>query len=251
MALAVAAQPHALSRRRAAAVAGGLLLAAAAAAPAADPAPVVSLADGRAGAIRFESVTPSGYFQLARRESMPKTTIAGTLRLPAGADRVAAMVVAHGSAGVNEEREGWWAERLGEAGFATFVVDSFGPRGVRQTATDQGQLSTAANVADALAALALLTTHPRVDPARIGVIGFSKGGQVALYTALEPFRRAVGHEATRFAAHVALYPYCSDWYVAEAAGTATCGSISIASPSRCAQQVRTSPARRRATGAPA
>ena len=242
---------------------------------------------------------------------MPKATIAGTLRLPAGADRVAAMVVAHGSAGVSEEREGWWAERLGEAGFATFVVDSFGPRGVRQTATDQGQLSTAANVADALAALALLTTHPRVDPARIGVIGFSKGGQVPLYTALEPCRRAVVDEATRFAAHVALYPYCSDWYVAErvtsaplllllgaattthrrrlprlrpvvhergapprdrvsrglsrldspglppsaaiwsAAGTATCGSISIASPSRCARPVRTSPARRRAMGAPA
>jgi dienelactone hydrolase len=125
------------------------------------------------------------------------------------------MVIAHGSAGVSDEREGGWAKRLGEAGLATFVVDSFGPRGVRQTATDQSQLSTAANVADALAALALLTTHPRLDPARIGVIGFSKGGQVALYTALEPFRRAVVDEATRFAAHVALYPYCNDWYVAE------------------------------------
>jgi len=96
-----------------------------------------------------------------------------------------------------------------------FVVDSFGPRNVGQTATDQSQLSTAVNVADALAALKLLATHPRVDPARIGVLGFSKGGQVALYTALEPFREAVIADDTRFALHVAFYPYCSDWYLSE------------------------------------
>jgi acetyl esterase/lipase len=46
------------------------------------------------------------------------------------------------------------------------------------------------------------------------VIGFSTGGQVALYTALEPFRRGVRDDDRRFAAHVALYPYCSDWYTA-------------------------------------
>ena len=33
-------------------------------------------------------------------------------------------------------------------------------------------------------------------------------------TALEPFRRAVIDDDRRFAAHVALYPYCSDWYTA-------------------------------------
>jgi dienelactone hydrolase len=141
--------------------------------------------------------------------------VVGKLRLPSGATApVGAMVIAHGSAGV-AEREDWWAERLGKAGLATFVVDSFTPRGVRQTATDQSQLSTAANVADALAALRLLASHPRIDARRIGVIGFSKGGQVALYTALEPFRRAVVEDSTRFAAHVALYPYCNDWYVSE------------------------------------
>ena len=48
-----------------------------------------------------------------------------------------------------------------------------------------------ANLADALAALKLLATHPRIDPARIGVMGFSRGGQVALYSSLEPLRRGV------------------------------------------------------------
>ena len=100
-------------------------------------------------------------------------------------------------------------------GIAAFVVDSFGPRNIGQTATDQSQLSTAANVADALAALKLLSTHPRIDPGRIGVLGFSKGGQVALYTQLEPFRQAVIGDDTRFAFHVAFYPYCNDWHMSE------------------------------------
>jgi dienelactone hydrolase len=175
---------------------------------------VTSLADGRAGKIHFASQTPAGYFALARRESNQKVVVFGTLRLPPpSAGRVPAMVIAHGSAGV-DQRESWWAETLTKLGMATFVVDSFNPRGVRQTSTDQSQLSTAANVADALAALRLLSTHPRIDPQRVGVIGFSKGGQVALYSALEPFRRAVIDDDARFAAHVALYPYCSDWYIA-------------------------------------
>jgi dienelactone hydrolase len=212
----VAAELHALTPPCRWLVVTGLLLLAAGPALAADPPPVADLADGRVGAVRFASVTPTGYFQLARRQATAPATIAGTLRLPAGAsERVSAVVISHGSSGVTEDREGWWAARLSEAGFATFVVDSFGLRGVRQTATDQTQLSTAANVADALAALRLLATHPRIDARRIAVLGFSKGGQVALYTALEPFRRAILDEGPRFAAHVALYPYCSDWYVTE------------------------------------
>jgi dienelactone hydrolase len=179
-------------------------------------APVDTLADGRSGKIHFESLTPTGYFQLARGEAREKAVVFGTLIIPAKATgRVPAMVVAHGSAGVSEAREVRWAKELVAMGMAAFVVDSFTPRNVRQTATDQGQLSTAANVADALSALRLIATHPRIDPDRVGIIGFSKGGQVALYSMLEPYRRAVmQQDRTRFAAHVAFYPYCNDWHVA-------------------------------------
>jgi dienelactone hydrolase len=184
-------------------------------ATAADP-PVQDLADGRTGKIYFESLTPTGYFQLAKRQATQKTVIFGTLIVPKKATGpVPAMVVVHGSGGVSHEREFWWADHLNDIGVAAFVVDSFTPRNIRETATEQTQLSTAANVADSLTALRLLATHPKVDKQRIGVIGFSKGGQVALYTALEPFRSAVIEEPTRFAAHVPLYPYCNDWYVSE------------------------------------
>jgi dienelactone hydrolase len=179
-------------------------------------APATSLADGRSGKIYFESVTPTGHFDLARRAADRKAVVFGTLLLPAEpAARVPAMVVAHGSSGVSDGREGWWARQLVSVGVATFVIDSFTPRGIRETATGRTPLSSAADTADALSALRLLATHPRIDPRRIGILGFSRGGSVALYAALEPFRRAVLGDAARFALHVSFYPYCNDWMVSE------------------------------------
>ncbi len=193
---------------------GLLFLLAAGAALAADP-PVQDLADGRTGKIYFESVTPTTGSQLIRRQTTQKTVIFGTLQLPKKATGpVPAMVIAHGSSGVGD-KESWWTDHLNDIGVAGFTVDSFTPRNIRDTATDQTQLSTSANVADAFAALKLLATHPKVDRQRIGIIGFSKGGQVALWTELDPYRRAVIEDQTKFAAHVPLYPACNDWQVSE------------------------------------
>ena len=60
---------------------GLLLVLAAGTATAADP-PVQDLADGRIGKIYFESVTPSGFFQLAKGQATQKTVIFGTLHVP-------------------------------------------------------------------------------------------------------------------------------------------------------------------------
>lgn len=177
--------------------------------------PVASLADGRAGRVEFASITPTGFFALVRRTPAPQTTVVGVLTLPPGDARVPAMVIAHGSGGVSDAREGRWTSRLNDIGIAAFYVDSFGPRGIRDTASDQSQLSPAANVADTLAALRLLATHPRIDARRIGVMGFSRGGGVSIYTALEPIRRSVIEDELRFAVHVPFYPPCNTLYTSE------------------------------------
>jgi dienelactone hydrolase len=204
--------------------------------------PVGSLDDGRTGKIQFESITPTGYTALVRRTASPKATIAGVLSLPAGTGRVPAMVLAHGSGGVSDAREGRWAERLNEIGIAAFIVDSFNPRGITETATNQGQLSPAANVADALAALRLLATHPRIDPQRIGIMGFSRGGGAAIQTALEPLRRGVIEGDLRFAVHVPFYPPCNTYQVSDKVSGAPirfmlAGSDDYTPPSACARYV--------------
>jgi dienelactone hydrolase len=177
--------------------------------------PVATLADGRTGTIAFEALTPKSSRDLVLRKAAEKSVIAGVLTLPGSATvgdaakaKVPAMVVIHGSSGVLTN-EWEWAKRLNELGVAAFVIDNFTGRGVKETATDQSRLSPAADAAGALAALSLLATHPAIDPKRIGVIGFSRGGSAAINSALEPIRRAVVDDDLRFAAHIAVYPGCS------------------------------------------
>jgi dienelactone hydrolase len=93
---------------------------------------------------------------------------------------------------------------------AAFIVDSYGPRAVGGTDTGDIQVSTMANVADVYAALRLLSTHPSLDAGKVAIIGFSRGGQVALWTAFDPFRKAfLGSSALSFSAHVLVYPACN------------------------------------------
>jgi dienelactone hydrolase len=177
----------------------------------ADP-PVASLADGREGTVFFTSSTPTGPDQyLSSPHEAPEVVVTGTLRLPAGDGLVAAVVLTHSAGGVAKDRDLAWSDRFIADGLATFVVDSFGPRAVKGFAN---QPSLFASVADVYAALHLLTTHPRIDATRIALMGFSRGGTVALTASLEPVRRIGAPDNARFAAHVALYPGCNTRYLA-------------------------------------
>lgn len=180
--------------------------------PATQAAPQDSLRGGESGPVEFLSRTPSGPTEFMAGGGTP-APITGSLALPPGNGPFAAMVIMHGSGGIRPGREGAWAERLTAQGVATFIVDSFTPRGIAVTSDDQSRLPISASVADGFAALGLLATHPRIDATRIGVMGFSKGGQVALYTALESFRQAAGVGDKKFALHIGLYPSCSIPYI--------------------------------------
>ncbi|WP_160257506.1 MULTISPECIES: dienelactone hydrolase family protein [Burkholderia] len=172
-----------------------------------------SLGDGRSGIVTFESVTPrsTGEF-LSHSASSEKAVISGELSIPGnGPHIVPAVIILHGSSGVNRG-ERVWAQRMNALGYASFVVDSFTGRGIRNTEKDQTQLSMTADIADAYAALRLLATDPRIDKERITVMGFSRGGVAALYSSLEPFRLAATQGDLRFAAHVAFYPSCGISY---------------------------------------
>ena len=126
--------------------------------------------------------------------------------LPPGTERGPAVVLIHGSGGIYDAMLDFWPKQFNAAGIAVLAVDSFGPRGVKSTAEEQSQVPFAADTADAFAALKLLATHPRVDPARIAIMGFSRGGITAWRTAVERIAASQKLPAgLRFAAHVPVY----------------------------------------------
>ena len=61
-------------------------------------------------------------------------------------------------------------------------------------------------------ALEVLATHPGIDRSRIGVMGFSRGGEVAFRSAVEPLRRAVIKSDLKFALHIPVYAGCNQVY---------------------------------------
>lgn len=122
--------------------------------------------------------------------------------------RLPAVVIVNSSGGVTAHTELYYARLLASHGMAALVVDSFTPRGIRNTVADQSQLRTGQSAADAAAGFRWLSAQPWVDPARIIVLGMSKGGIAALTTATEADRRLYGITDVRFAAHVSIAPGC-------------------------------------------
>jgi len=139
-------------------------------------------------------------------------TLAGELRLPrANTEKFPVVILVHGSGGVGPATDRW-AQDLNAVGIAAFILDSFTGRGIVTTSADQSQLDSIAMMHDAYAALARLAAHPRIDAARIGVMGFSKGAIASVYSSNQRFRKLYGPANAEFAAHIGLYTPCNVTY---------------------------------------
>ena len=90
--------------------------------------------------------------------------------------------------GYRDSNEGYVAAELRKAGFATLTYDSFAARGTTGAALQGSPGYLLPGVADAYAALRLLSGDPRIDADRIAIIGFSYGGEVAHLAAFETLR---------------------------------------------------------------
>jgi dienelactone hydrolase len=169
------------------------------------------LTNAPTGQIYFQSYVPSGYWALAydKFDRTKLSTISGVLSIPSSQTRVPAMILQHGSGGVEQKDFDVWAKLLNEIGVATFVIDGFTGRGVKRIVENQALLHNAVSIADAFVALKLIATHPRIDASRIGIMGFSRGGLVANQTIWEPYRKAVIDSDLRFSVHIGLYPGCN------------------------------------------
>jgi dienelactone hydrolase len=196
-----------------------------------------SLSDGRSGRIEFQSINVPDMWQFARKNTSNTRaqTVWGDLLLPKTiSGKAPALVIMHGSAGVEPWATDLWAAKLNPAGAAVFVVDSYKPRGVQETNTNQlgEQVTMPSQTADALNALRMLATHPKIDSNRIYVIGMSRGGNPAFYSAWPMYQAAVNTNGAKFAGHIPMYPgMCNIRYRADATDKAT-APIFFALPDR-------------------
>jgi dienelactone hydrolase len=150
---------------------------------------------------------------LTGKKEGKRETIAGELRIPRpGNDRLPAVILMHGVAGIGGNLDEW-SQHLNSLGVSTFLLDSFTGRGIKNMA-EAGAISPVVRIVDAYRALELLAKHPRVDPDRIAIMGFSHGGWAALYSSLKRFARMHGPaDGRQFAAHIVFYTGCFQNYL--------------------------------------
>lgn len=136
---------------------------------------------------------------------------------PAAAIPAPAAVLLHGCGGAYDgrgrlgERMREYAALLNGLGYHALVLDSFGPRAVREVCTYRAGTSPVTQAhrrLDALAALDWLAARPDVKAGHTGLIGWSNGGSTVLAASNQQ------HPEVARAAHpanfaVAFYPGCA------------------------------------------
>ena len=154
--------------------------------------------------------TQSPYdFSTLIQSTPAKQTIEGYFTIPEGSGKFPAVVILHNSGGYKAHTQSRYVKMLNEMGIATFSLDSFGPRHVKNTVPDESVVTEQMMLADAYAALSLLRNDPRIIPDKIGILGFSKGAIASFYAAMDPIGEWYGIQPGKgFTSHAGFYPFC-------------------------------------------
>ncbi|TPQ31699.1 carboxymethylenebutenolidase [Bradyrhizobium guangdongense] len=141
-------------------------------------------------------------------------TVAGEFRVAQGTGKMPVVVLMHGSSGVGATTEAW-VHAFNAMGISTFVIDGFTGRGLTVVGPNQALLGRLNLIVDIYRSLEILAKHPRVDPDRIVLMGFSRGGQATLYASLDRFHKLWNKSGAQFAAYIPFYPDCSTTYATD------------------------------------
>ena len=139
-----------------------------------------------------------------------RDVLSGDLTFPPGPGPFPAVVLMHGCSGLPSPAVDGWDPLLRSLGYATFVLDSFRGRGLQEVCSNSLALTANRRIPDAYGALRILATHPKMDPARIALMGFSHGGIATLGAATDWAKRTYAAEGqVAFRAFLPFYPYCN------------------------------------------
>jgi len=128
----------------------------------------------------------------------------GYLRQPNGAALLPAVVMLHGCGGRADLLDQDWGAKIASWGYVTLTIDSFGPRGLKNTCASAAPLDLGF---DAYRGLNFLVREPFVDPKRVALVGFSQGGWLTIWSV----ERGVIEQMSenKFRAAAAFYPPCN------------------------------------------
>ncbi|MCX7177175.1 MAG: dienelactone hydrolase family protein [Proteobacteria bacterium] len=143
-----------------------------------------------------------------------ETVVSGHFRIAQGSGRLPVVVLIHGSGGMGSNID-LWTREFNEMGISTFALDGFTGRGLTSVNTNQALLGRLNMILDAYRTLDILAKHPRVDPSRIALMGFSRGGQAALFASLKRFNMTWNKSGIEFAAYIPFYPDCMTSYISD------------------------------------
>jgi len=133
-------------------------------------------------------------------------TLTAELYAPRVAGPFPAVILMHGCGGIGPNVKEW-AVWLRHEGYAAFVLDSFGGRGLRRLCGGSAALTGRMRAPDVFAAAAYLKTLPQIDGRRIAAIGYSHGGWTLLWAAATEAQ----HPDVALRAFILFYPSCTGW----------------------------------------
>jgi len=169
---------------------------------------------GRTELHQIETLTLSDQQFLQGDTAGKPAVISGQLRIAQGCAPFPAVILQHGSSGYAANIE-VWSRNLNALGISTFALDGFTGRGLVEVNSNQALLGRLNFILDIYRALAVVASHPLIDPKRIALMGFSRGGQAALYASLKRFNRMWNTSGAEFAAYIPFYPDCMTTFISD------------------------------------
>jgi len=130
-------------------------------------------------------------------------TLTAELYTPRGAGPFPTVILMHGCGGIGANVKAW-AIWLQHEGYAAFMLDSFGGRGLKSLCANTSELLPRVRAEDVFAAAAYLKTLAQVDAGRIAAIGYSHGGSTLLAAA----STEEAHPEASIRAFILFYPGC-------------------------------------------
>ena len=140
-----------------------------------------------------------------------QVTVTGELRIAQSKGKTPLVILMHGSGGIGPNVP-FWAREFNSMGISTLAIDGLSGRGLSGVGTNQAILGRLNFIVDIYRSLEIVAKHPRIDAKRIGLMGFSRGGQAALYASVSRFHKLWNKSGADFAAYIAFYPDCATIY---------------------------------------